>query len=490
MSCAYGQEDCANGIDDDGDGLIDLLDNDCDCSGGSFGSNILPNASFEDSLCCPSGNSQMNCVNHWVNGNWGTSDYFHTCGQTNLPSSYNAPPFPVPFGEGYVGFWNTSNQGGRKEYVGMCLPSALVAGNSYKLTVFLAAAEPSTTSSQVTIADMEFAIFGHTSCDSLPFTQNYCPLASNTQGWDIIDSVYVTGDPNWNQYVLEFTASQNYSAIVLGPSCDAPTAVSYYFLDNMELLPDTSTLDLTFDYDTCNQTAIIQSDVPVGAQVAWFENGVALTGETSETLEISAMNSRSIQSMVWDASGCIISDTLDILPIGHDVFTIEEIANNTFVVSPQTDVISWEVNGEVYFEDTLFLSDLEGNYLIELNFLDEHSCDERTRKTFYFSNDTSSNSGVIEPNIYIANSFTPNGDDNNDFFGPVFTEGLEYWNLKIYNRWGKEIFEGSSENLPQAFWDGTYQGMNCPETMYVFRLEWKKPEGSVDYSVGRLMLIR
>ena len=63
-----GQEICNNGIDDDGDGLIDLFDDECECEGFSSTQSVpslIPNYSFESNSCCPSGYSQLNCADTW-----------------------------------------------------------------------------------------------------------------------------------------------------------------------------------------------------------------------------------------------------------------------------------------------------------------------------------------------------------------------------------------------------------------------------------------
>ena len=79
------QEICNNGIDDDGDGLIDLHDDECECEGFSSAQNVpslIPNYSFEDHSCCPGGYSQLNCADTWQQASGNTSDYFNTCGFT------------------------------------------------------------------------------------------------------------------------------------------------------------------------------------------------------------------------------------------------------------------------------------------------------------------------------------------------------------------------------------------------------------------------
>ena len=79
-SILFSQEICDNAIDDDGDGLIDLNDDDCECSeifGLDLETNVIPNYSFEENTCCPDGISDTDCVNDWDNIVGGTSDYLN-----------------------------------------------------------------------------------------------------------------------------------------------------------------------------------------------------------------------------------------------------------------------------------------------------------------------------------------------------------------------------------------------------------------------------
>ena len=66
---------------------------------------------------------------------------------------------------------------------------------------------------------------------------------------------------------------------------------------------------------------------------------------------------------------------------------------------------------------------------------------------------------VGEPlDIYVPNAFTPNGDGQNDVF-EVYGIGISQVELTIYNRWGQEVFQESS-NRPQ--WDGMFKGKMQP----------------------------
>ena len=73
---------------------------------------------------------------------------------------------------------------------------------------------------------------------------------------------------------------------------------------------------------------------------------------------------------------------------------------------------------------------------------------------------------VDELKIYIPNSFTPNGDGNNDIFSPKGL-GVKTYNLEIYDRWGEMIFQSGEFNKG---WDGTFKGLNVKDDVYIYKV--------------------
>ncbi|MDQ3048921.1 MAG: gliding motility-associated C-terminal domain-containing protein [Bacteroidota bacterium] len=72
------------------------------------------------------------------------------------------------------------------------------------------------------------------------------------------------------------------------------------------------------------------------------------------------------------------------------------------------------------------------------------------------------------PEYELPNVFTPNGDNNNEFFTPL--PGYRYVkdvDIKIYDRWGLLMFETSD---PNVMWDGTNKdsGMMCSNGTYFY----------------------
>ena len=58
-------EVCDNGLDDDGDGLIDVFDPDCQCPG-LQPPNLVPNGQFNQTNGCCADLGQINCLSDWV----------------------------------------------------------------------------------------------------------------------------------------------------------------------------------------------------------------------------------------------------------------------------------------------------------------------------------------------------------------------------------------------------------------------------------------
>ncbi|MGB0165521.1 MAG: gliding motility-associated C-terminal domain-containing protein, partial [Luteibaculum sp.] len=90
--------------------------------------------------------------------------------------------------------------------------------------------------------------------------------------------------------------------------------------------------------------------------------------------------------------------------------------------------------------------------------------------------------------LFIPNSFTPDGDGNNDVFLPVLPwDDVEFFHMTIYNRWGEIIYETFDANA----WDGTYQNRPAPRGTYAFQIEAKASfEPVVQKAEGKILLLR
>jgi large repetitive protein len=105
-----------------------------------------------------------------------------------------------------------------------------------------------------------------------------------------------------------------------------------------------------------------------------------------------------------------------------------------------------------------------GWYEIELTVYNEHGCKNKNEDVLY-----------IEDlfNIYVPNTFTPDGDNINEVFLPqVVGKGLlQFYELKIFDRWGIKVFE---TNDPEEPWLGDFQGHGdyyVADDVYVWQIK-------------------
>ncbi len=75
--------------------------------------------------------------------------------------------------------------------------------------------------------------------------------------------------------------------------------------------------------------------------------------------------------------------------------------------------------------------------------------------------------------IFCANSFTPDQNGVNEFFGPVIDGEILEYEFMIFNRWGGLIF--STKDRDDRGWDGTHKGQKVKTDIYVWEIRYKSP---------------
>ena len=120
-----------------------------------------------------------------------------------------------------------------------------------------------------------------------------------------------------------------------------------------------------------------------------------------------------------------------------------------------------------------------GRYVVELIVISNEGCVD----TFY-------NEIIVrgETSFYVPNAFSPNNDGYNEFF-TGYGIGITYANLKVFDRWGKLMFE--SNDLSKG-WDGTYQnyGDVCAEGVYVYLFKVYNGQPAPLEFTGKVSLVR
>lgn len=181
------------------------------------------------------------------------------------------------------------------------------------------------------------------------------------------------------------------------------------------------------------------------------------------------------------ALGCTSTTThpqlIQVLPSAESYFSYSPllISTDNSVINLQSEAINadsmiWEISGNngFFFSSTEEILSLElpkdtATYLICLSTFNASNCNDILCEQIVVLNTLS---------FFIPNTFTPNGDGVNDFFGPVFS-GIEptQYHLQIFNRWGQLIFE--SKQISEQ-WNGLYLGSKAATDAYVWRLKYQE----------------
>ena len=339
-------EVCDNGIDDDGDGAIDLNDDDCACQFQSPIS-LIPNASFENMDCCPQEIGELRCAEAWIQASAPTIDYINQCGNYFGPQGL-MPPLPYPDGQGCLGFRNgILHQPQFKEYAGACLVDTLFANQKYSFNFWVGfvSAEWS--------PPINLTIFGTTTCDDLPFgdpAPGYgCPMGSGN--WIVLGEEVVSGENEWINVDMTIRPDRDITAIVVGPDCSEIPSESenYYYFDNL-------TLYLTADFEVTiegidgarqcdgNFTVGAFQDFEPNPGYQWYLDGVAIPGATDETYEVPFEAEGELLLVTDTRFGCIYSNTIDL--------TDKTVRSTTFVTQCEGD--PYILGDQMIYESGIF----------------------------------------------------------------------------------------------------------------------------------------
>ncbi|NNE15274.1 MAG: gliding motility-associated C-terminal domain-containing protein [Saprospiraceae bacterium] len=117
--------------------------------------------------------------------------------------------------------------------------------------------------------------------------------------------------------------------------------------------------------------------------------------------------------------------------------------------------------------------------------------------TIYFGQCTETRSVLVEvienKGIFIPNTFSPNGDGNNDTF---FIQGSSESDiiinaLRIYDRWGNLVFKNQNFpiNEPSQGWDGHYENSKINPGVYVYLINYTV-NGQILSDNGNITIVR
>lgn len=257
-------------------------------------------------------------------------------------------------------------------------------------------------------------------------------------------------------------------------------------------------IDITGDTAVCINQSLLHSGIflqPDTSIVSWqwnFPNGNSSSSQNPSLQTYTSAGTFPVTAIATNSSNCKDTTVQNILVYPLPTATIPgpiTIQNGFPATIPATyspNTISWSWTPATGLSCTNCPTpDAEPkiNTVYNVAFTDNNGCVNTASVQFI----------VIckDGNLFIPNTFSPNGDGMNDRFYPRGI-GLErVKTLRIFNRWGEVVYE--KYNVPvnnaSAGWDGTYKGKKPIADVYIYQAEVFCENGQLIRLNGNIALI-
>ncbi len=456
-SATTGPEDCADGIDNDGDGLVDLNDPDCPCNVDTSTTtttktipSLIPNPSFEEHTCVPSYFEELNCAKDWVQATAGTSDYFHS-------NSYNPLPVPFPEGIGAAGFAPVG-----REFIGACLDQPLPANTEGLFQLYFVTTGLKMVGFQVEacdflgiLPDIDITVYGSPNCSELPLTtMSNCPTGNGT--WTEVGKITYSPSNNWELIEIKINSTADINAIIIGGPCN-PAAeylnrvgcTPYFGVDGL-IVNETSAftsgiaqeLTITPSGSSCSNDLILNAASPdSGGKWQWFQDGAALPGETNASLDVSGggLSLNSTYNVTYSANGsCVRKDyslssqtlsaqfNFDAACVGNPVKLEDKSTVNTGKIASWSWDFDSDGTQDAQTQDAVFTPSGSGPFTTTLTVVSDSGCVDSISQTYSLSSVTANfewEGACANTEFKFTDSSTANGSDQISAWTWIFGAG-------------------------------------------------------------------
>lgn len=333
-------EDCFNGTDDDGDGLIDLNDPDCRCYplAEGLGPELIFNGGFEelsntpDCQGCVSLFDSDGCPLGWQQE---SVNLHMPCFTSANPSQNIGYILATDNYQGVGGFGiDANNERQQEEFLQTALQSPLVSGRTY---LFRGDFEmPSTTIPGINLASTHRLVLLGSSESSEPIDQTGSGCYEERPGWEVLGFIDVINRPrdNFGNYQISFIAPGPIDQLVITSACCQPELptderLTYYGVDNLSVV-EAAPLPLSNNLQIADAGCDAPLDICVqatnNATYQWYQEGIAIANATEACLTLPAgiADGTTLQVWIQRNDNCVILDTT----LNRGCISVSEVCDN------------------------------------------------------------------------------------------------------------------------------------------------------------------
>lgn len=238
------------------------------------------------------------------------------------------------------------------------------------------------------------------------------------------------------------------------------------------------------------------NNTPNTGSIEWtFGSSLGTSSLANPTFCFTTAGTYDVSATVTDNIGCVGSTTLlnyvTVWPLPTAAFSAlpqpaTALNNIVTFTDLSTGASSWiwsfgdDDSASVLQNPTYAFQDT-GIFNVQLIVTNQYGCQDMVTMPIVVQEDYA---------LFIPNTFTPNGDGQNDLF---FPQGIganpDNFTMYIFDRWGNLIYQTTA--WPGG-WDGTVQGTSrlCQVDTYVYKITTMDPDGLRKVYVGHINLLR
>ena len=294
----------------------------------------------------------------------------------------------------------------------------------------------------------------------------------------------LNGTPTDSTATVQVNSDAVFFVRPLGNACGSMDSIRV----NVELISPSLTGDTLTCAEGVADLHVLGADA--GSTFIWSPDD-QLTGQGTAEVSVRITSSETFSVTVTSPAGCTWNDDITVLvssisgsSVGASVDQPIVLPGTTVQLSatPTTGVeYAWSPASEVsdpgLQNPTAFITQTTTFHLV----ITDGICTRSDSVTV-----TVHEMNCDEPDIFIPDAFTPNGDGNNDV---LYVRGrfISSMDLKVFDRWGELVFETTS---PTAGWDATYKGKPVDPAVFVYWLEVTCADGQEFFKKGNVTVIR
>ncbi len=323
-----------------------------------------------------------------------------------------------------------------------------------------------------------------------------------------VDTIICVGDAaalhGYGGISYTWAAGPTLSCVACNPAYASPKVVTTYTVtgtdangchntDDVTVYLKTKTVSSSHGDTTVCQGAIVPVFDSGATQFSWLPP--AGLSDPHAANPLASPDTTTTYMIIAQLASCI-PDTNFLTITIHPVPTVDAGADQTVVEGSQVQLratganifgITWSADGDTSFSCKNCLNPKVipiKNTTYNIHVTSSFGCPNEDSVHIFVYCDKSQ--------VFIPNTFTPNGDGQNDVFYPRGRGISTVKSFRIFNRWGELLFERKNIDLNDASnaWDGTFQGGDPRPDVYVYFLEAICDAGDPIFIKGDVTLIR